>query len=119
MKTIMFVSLFSFLSVGVFAQNDLSLKLASPIDFNSGKLAMDSTYFSFKDAKENTSFHNYFTQPQKVQPNLKTMNYYSEMPIVKPPGNNWNMPIVVPDSTVNYAIREKRINTFVLSESEK
>lgn len=109
MKTIMFVSLLSFLSVVVFAQTDLSLKLAPSIDFNSGKLAMDSTYFSFEDTKENTSFHNYFKQLQKVPSNLKTMNYYSEMPIFKSRGNNWNMPIFVPDSTVNYAIKEKRI----------
>lgn len=105
MKTIVLISLLSFLSMGVFAQIDLSLKLDPPIDFNSDRLAMNSTYFSFKVAKTQIDYKNYLEQPKKAQPDLTAMNYCRKMPIAKPRGNNWNMPIAVPDSSIVYSIK--------------
>ena len=119
MKTIVLISLLSLLSIGVFAQSDLSLKLDPPIDFNSGILEPDSAFFSFKDAKIQIDYQNYLAQPKKAQPDLTAMDYYSKMPIAKPRGNNWNMPISVPDSTIDYAIRVKIIEPFILPKSKK
>lgn len=109
MKTTVLFLLFFCISLGCFAQHNFKLKEHPRIDFESGRLAMDSTYFSFKDLKTNPDFQKFYAQPKKSTNESGVLYYENKMPIARLPLNYWKMPVAVPDSTIKYAIREKRI----------
>ncbi|MCY1720730.1 hypothetical protein OU798_10270 [Prolixibacteraceae bacterium Z1-6] len=45
--------------------------------------------------------------------------FSDNMPVIVPLGNHWNMPVAVPDSTVNYFIRDKRIGSGNFPDQKK
>lgn len=109
MKANLLLFLFVVFSLSCFAQHDFSLKLLPKVDFNSGMLQADITNFTFESKAEQFNLQQYFTQKKETSPKWTNMAYKSNMPVVNPGNYSWNMPIAVPDSTVNYAIRVKRI----------
>lgn len=109
MKTNLLLFLFVIFSLGSFAQHDFSLKPVPKIDFNSGMLQADSTNFTFESKADQPNLQQYFAQKKQTSTNWNKWAYSSNMPIAKLGNYSWNMPIAVPDSTINYAIRELRI----------
>ena len=119
MKTIVLFVVFAIFSVSSFAQNDFSLKPMPKIDFNSGRLQSDITNLSFEHNKIQSDFKQYFSQKMETTPKYNNTVYKSNMPIAIPGNYKWNMPIAVPDSTINYAIREKRVELFKSIEKNR
>ena len=103
------------LSFGAFAQNELQLKELPKLDFDKG-WPKDSSLFQFSPKFQFTSQDRTFKFPNNNQinsPNLKKFMVLANktspfnMPVLYLKGN-FRMPIYVPDSTVNYTIKEKR-----------
>ena len=105
MRTIMLIFILTASFKGVYAQNDLVLKISPPIDFNSGVLAPDSSYLLFGDKSRNQDFKIYFEKMVKEKKDVVVPYSIYNMPVVQPREYIWNMPVVVPDSTINYTIR--------------
>lgn len=121
MKANLLLFLFVGFSLSCFAQHDFSLKLLPKVDFNSGRLQTDSTNFTFKSKAEQFNLQQYFMPNKETSQKWTNMAYKSNMPIANPGNYSWNMPIAVPDSTVNYAIRVKRIcspDTFIKKQKD-
>nr|WP_321354098.1 hypothetical protein [uncultured Draconibacterium sp.] len=57
----------------------------------------------FNDSTENAIDNSYLKSTTEV-----FIAFGDNMPVVKPSGNYWNMPVAVPDSTNMYFIKEKR-----------
>lgn len=112
MKSNILLFLFLVFSLSCFAQHDFSIKLVPKVDFNSGRLQTDSTNFTFESNTVESNLQQYFVQKKETSQKWTQLAYTSNMPIVNPGNYNWNMPVAVPDSTINYAIREKRIELF-------
>lgn len=121
MKTNLLLFLFVVFSLSCFAQHDFSLKLLPKVEFNSGMLQADSTNFVFESNKVSPNLQQYFAQKEQTSPKWNKLAYSSNMPIAKPGNYSWNMPIAVPDSTIDYAIRELRIcspEAFIKKQKE-
>ena len=88
-----------------FAQTNLRLKKLPPIKLNSGVLAPDSSYLSFEDQTQDWDLSDFLDKNIKVKKVVVVPRPRYNMPVVKPQEYNWNMPIIAPDSTINYAIR--------------
>ena len=117
MKSIILILAAIVISATCYAQHDFSIKPLPKIDFNSGVLHQNSSYMKFNTEKKSTDYLALLSHEIKDKPNVAVLKYNSKMPIAFPHGNFWNMPVAVPDSTINYAIREKRIK--VLNSLEK
>lgn len=105
MKTIVLFSLFVFLSIGAVAQNHPSFKLTPPNNFKNGILEADSSYLSFSTEYKMYDFNKVFNETKQKKVFVKGLHFSGGMPIVKPQGFNWNMPIAVPDSNIVYSIQ--------------
>lgn len=112
MKSSILILLFFTFSLGSFAQHDFNLKPMPKISFNSGQLATDSTNITFKPNQFYFDLDQYF--PKKQDAKIRRYKQYnqSNMPIAGLGHYQTNMPILVPDSSINYAIRIKRIGTY-------
>lgn len=119
MKTIGLITLLFFMSVGVFAQNDFDIKPLPKIDFNDGFLQQDNSYLEFENDRESADYLVLLSTRKVRKEDFIVMKYKNKMPIAKPQGNYWNMPIAVPDSTINYAIMVKRIGSGSLFKGQK
>lgn len=109
MKTKLIFLLLIGLSVSTFAQHDFSIKPLPKIDFNSGIQKQDSSYMKFDNIQKSPDYLMLLSPKSSDRKPVSILRYKSKMPIAKPYGNYWDMPVAIPDSTVNYAIREKRI----------
>lgn len=119
MKTIVTIFLLVSMTLWVSAQHQFSFK--SPLKLNWGidTIKPQIPYLKFGDTRK--PFENYSPlPPKKVNKNsVDILRYKSNMPIVKPGANYWNMPVIVPDSTVRYAIREKRVELIDFYNKKK
>lgn len=71
----------------------------------------------FDTEKKSTDYLALLSPEIKDKQNVAVLKYNSKMPIAFPHGNFWKIPVAQPDSTINYAIREKRIK--VINSLEK
>ncbi|WP_321347585.1 hypothetical protein [uncultured Draconibacterium sp.] len=118
MKTIVlliFVCCLGFTSLG---QNDFAIKPFPRLDFDDFRQQQQPDYLTispqlkledelpqsfFDDNIENLFDNSYLKSTTDV-----FMALGDNMPVEKPSGNYWNMPVAVPDSTNMYFIKEKR-----------
>ncbi|WP_319591864.1 hypothetical protein [uncultured Draconibacterium sp.] len=116
MKTIVLLMFVSCLSFTLFSQNKFVIKPLPRIEFDDFNQQQQPDYLSvspqlklegelpqsFLDGKSESS-NSYLKSTTDV-----FMALGDNMPVVKPSGNYWNMPVAVPDSTNMYFIKEKR-----------
>ena len=119
MKTtviLMFVCCLSFTSL---SQNEYAIKPLPRIEFDDFQKQQQPDYLTISpqlklenqipqslvlaDNKENTVDNPFLKSKTDL-----FMALGDNMPVVKPSGNYWNMPVAVPDSTNMYFIKEKR-----------
>ena len=109
MKTIVLIIILCGLSVCTMAQKDFQFRKFEK--FNSNKYWEKDSLGVFPispllKTDKKLSRNNFLSGTQKSHLYMK---YSYTMPIAKPGRDCWNMPVFVPDSTVNYAIKDKRI----------
>lgn len=109
MKTIILIITAVTISLSSIAQHDYSIKPLPKIDFNSGVLQADSLCLNFDNQNKSPQYLALLFPKIESKKPINTGSYASKMPVFKPRLKCWNMPVVVPDSTVNYAIRQKQI----------
>jgi hypothetical protein len=124
MKAIVLLFIGFLFSFSINAQNTFNLKELPEIDFDTiwhadtsrllslvpkFKLEPPQEYSFSSGAPENLYGINSNKKNLAIK---KYLSYTYKMPVIKPSGNNWNMPIHIPDSTVNYFIRELRIGAI-------
>ncbi|WP_319479859.1 hypothetical protein [uncultured Draconibacterium sp.] len=119
MKTIVFFMFVCCLSFTSFSQNEYAIKPLPRIEFDnfhkqqhpdyltiSPQLKLDTPLTKslvFDDKSESTIDNSYLKSTTDV-----FMALGDNMPVVKPSGNYWNMPVAVPDFSNVYFIKEKR-----------
>ncbi|WP_319500130.1 hypothetical protein [uncultured Draconibacterium sp.] len=119
MKTIVFLMFVCCLSFTSFSQNEYAIKPLPRIEFDDFYKQQQSDYLTispqlkldtpltkslvFDDKSESTIDNSYLKSTTEV-----FMALGDNMPVVKPSGNYWNMPVAVPDSSNVYFIKEKR-----------
>ena len=59
-------------------------------------------------------FKKFFNEPKQEKVIVYGFRYNGGMPIAKPQGFNWNMPIAVPDSSIVYSIQQVPIGGRLL-----
>lgn len=116
MKTSFLFLLFVAFALSGFAQHDFSIKPMKKVDFVSGINKQQSSYLKFDSTEKSPDYLARLTPKKNERKFASILKYRSKMPVAKPKVDMWNMPIAVPDSTVNFAIQEKRIELFVESE---
>uniref|UniRef100_UPI003217FBB5 hypothetical protein n=1 Tax=uncultured Draconibacterium sp. TaxID=1573823 RepID=UPI003217FBB5 len=119
MRTLLIVVLL-FSGVRVFAQQNPVLKSLPKIEFDdfrfenkdifdiSPTFKIDTLFekpLIFPEENKRKSFEQYLNQGKPV-----FISSINRMPIAKPFGNYWNMPVAVPDPSVRYYIKEKKID---------
>nr|WP_319271072.1 hypothetical protein [uncultured Draconibacterium sp.] len=116
MKTIVlliFVCCLGFTSLG---QNDFAIKPLPRIDFDDFRQQQQPDYLTISpqlklDDELSPSFLAGKSEGNNSYLKSTTDVFIAlgdNMPVVKPSGNYWNMPVAVPDSTNIYFIKEKR-----------
>jgi len=121
MKTLCVLLMITGISLCSFAQNEKPFNDFQKIDFNKDWQKDTTDYFTISpEFKPDTVFHEFqYSQKLNNEPfqinesnSLFTFEnsakYEFRMPIAKG-GKHFNMPNAVPDSTVHYYIKEKRI----------
>lgn len=119
MKTIVFLMFVCCLSFTSFSQNEYAIKPLPRIEFDDFYKKQQPDYLTISPQlildtplnqslvldgdSENTINDSYLKSATEV-----FMALGDNMPVVKPSGNYWNMPVAVPDSSNVYFIKEKR-----------
>ncbi|WP_163325867.1 hypothetical protein [Draconibacterium mangrovi] len=119
MKTIVILMFFCCLGFSSFSQNEYAIKPLPRIEFDDFQKQQQPDYLTispqlkledklpqslFDDNTENPIDNSYLKSKTDL-----FMALGDNMPVVKPSGNYWNMPVAVPDSSKVYFIQEKRI----------
>ncbi len=116
MRTVFLSLLLLVGSFTAFAQHNFSLKPMPKIDFTTGNPASDSLKIAFDTLNIQPDYKLYFSEQKTPEIKKYKNKPQYRMPIATPGDFAWNMPIVVPDSSVNYAIRIKRLGAVSLPE---
>ena len=118
MKTIVVLIFICCLTYSSMSQNRFEIKRLPRIEFDDFHRQQQPDYLTispqlkledeipqslFNDSTENTIDNSYLKSTTEV-----FIAFGDNMPVVKPSGNYWNMPVAVPDSTNMYFIKEKR-----------
>ncbi|WP_321370269.1 hypothetical protein [uncultured Draconibacterium sp.] len=118
MKTIVLLMFVCCLGFASFSQNEYAIKPLPRIEFDDFQKQKQPDYLTispqlkledelpqslFNDNIENPIDNSYLKSTTEV-----FIAFGDNMPVVKPSGNYWNMPIAIPDSTNMYFIKEKR-----------
>lgn len=127
MRTFIILALLIVLNFGVHSQNLNKIEKLPEIEFGKTDTLKNQDYFKISPLFENQDtlqlflerkkwldslYNNFKLAPKQTEPLTFSMpnamrSYNSlNMPIKKPKGNYWNMPVWVPDSTVNYSIKQ-------------
>ncbi|WP_297097035.1 hypothetical protein [uncultured Draconibacterium sp.] len=118
MKTIVVLMFVCCLGFTSFSQNEYAIKPLPRIEFDDFQKQQQPDYLTIspqlklEDELPQSLFNDNIENPIDNS-NLKSTTevfiaFGDNMPVVKPSGNYWNMPIAVPDSTNMYFIKEKR-----------
>lgn len=122
MRTIL-ISLFVFVTMSAVAQ-DLKLNSFKKVEFGDLKSLEKTDYFYISPGfKIDTKLQSPFSLSSKDQKksiekylNSKQPDFITAidgMPIASPKGFNWNMPVAKPNSSVEYYIKERKIDSWI------
>ncbi|MDX8337655.1 hypothetical protein SLH46_00580 [Draconibacterium sp. IB214405] len=115
---LMFVCCLSFTSI---SQNDFAIKPLPRIDFDDFRQQQQPNYFTISpELKLDDQRTQPFVVDEKAESTIDNSYIKSttdvffafgdNMPVAKPSGDYWNMPVAVPDSSFVYFIKEKRLS---------